>query len=260
VHEFAGCFCIVRNDRYAAAIHTGPIRGWPNGLGGGQLSVFWTRQAGPVVLGRRRGMQGGTVDRREDWRTWPIHAVSGITPGATLVTSADVAEPAVEPIPKSEPAVVRLQGKIPAGKEGPPLGYCRTFTLGPTQVTVHSAVTGNGSLRFRELYETVAIFLGEAGLRKQTPLRIQFLAGDRWQEATDKPLEGVQAVRVERHTGRMRIALDKPRRVQLSPSEWLDGYQTQAMCRTVLIDLLEGADPAQPFAGASIETTFSVEE
>ena len=37
------------------------------------------------------------------------------------------------------------------------------------------------------------------------------------------------------------IFVDRPRRVQLSPKEWTDGYQSQATCRTVLIDLLEGA-------------------
>ena len=49
-----------------------------SGKSGGSLSAFWTPNAGPVILGLRSGMSvHKSFDRLDDWRTWPIHAVSG---------------------------------------------------------------------------------------------------------------------------------------------------------------------------------------
>ena len=50
----------------------------------------------------------------------------------------------------------------------------------------------------------------------------------------------MKAVRIERFTGAVIITFEKPVSVKLSPILWKDGFQTQARCRTLLVDLLEG--------------------
>ena len=50
----------------------------------------------------------------------------------------------------------------------------------------------------------------------------------------------MRAVRVARFGGRVVIAFDRPRQVRLSPKSWIDGYQSQATCRTILVDLTDG--------------------
>src|SRR5205814_8760950 len=60
----------------------------PLGLGGGQLSAFWTPTTYSIILGRRAGMGwDATKDNVAEWRLWPIHAVSGCTPRSEEHTS-----------------------------------------------------------------------------------------------------------------------------------------------------------------------------
>jgi hypothetical protein len=255
VREFAGAFVVARFDGYTAVIHTGPVRGWPHGFGGGMLSAFWTPKAGPALLGRRRGMQGGVVDRREDWSSWPVHALTGTLAGGQVVTSADVARPRVTTRLDKQGGEVRVEGTIPAGKVGG-LAYQRRFVVGPKGLTVHSSLTLSDKVKLTELYETVPVFLNDGPRVAGTKARIEWQVGDRWLEATARPQSDVKAVRVERYGGRVLIALDRPRRVRLSPKEWVDGYQSRATCRTVLIDLLEGK-AHKPGETLSVRCTLS---
>lgn len=234
VQGFADCFVIARFERYAAVIHTGPIKGWPNGFGGGQLSAFWTPEAGAALLGRRRGMQGPAKDSRADWKSWPVHAVTGTLADGTVISSADIPRPEVQSQVKPDRAEVRVVGPIPGGP-----AYERRFIIEPGSLTIRTGVKLDEK-KLTELHETLPIFLNDGGRVATTKMRIQWQIGDRWLDAEPRPTDNVKAVRIERHGGKVLLTLERPRRVQLSPKEWIDGYQSRATCRTLLIDLLEG--------------------
>lgn len=240
VREFGDCFVIARFDRYSAVVHTGPIRGWPNGLGGGMLSAFWTPEAGAALLGRRKGMQGPTKDAREEWTTWPVNAITGTRPDGRVFSSADVPQPQVRSEVKDNRAVVVVEGAIPLGdgKAGP--AYRRQFTLEPSGLKIASTLKLDGSVKPAELTETIPIFLNDSGRVAGTKAKIEWQIGDRWVDAEPRSTEGVKAVRVTRYAGKVLIVFDRPRRLRLSPKDWVDGYQSRATCRTLLVDLLEG--------------------
>lgn len=251
VREFEKVFVIARFEPYALAIHTGPVRGFPNGFGGGQLSVFWTPATGTILLGRRGGMQGHAPDKLEEWRTWPIHAVSGLTTSGTWVSSAAIPQPEVQYDTGSKKAAVRVAGAIP--KTG--LRYERRFTATPKALTVETALASDGQDTFVELYETIPVFLKELSAQsKATPTSIEFRVGDQWSPGTAEARENVDAIRLNRFDGAVEIRFSRPRRVKLSPKDWADAFQTRASCRTILVDLLAGA--GKPLKSASVSYTI----
>lgn len=240
IRQFADCFVIARFDGYSAVVHTGPVRGWPYGFGGGTLSGFWTPETGSVLLGRRRGMQGPVKDSREDWRSWPVHAISGTLADGSVVSSADVPKPKVSAQVKGDRGEVRVEAAIPIPKVQDGLAYERRFVLEPKAMTVQSSVRLTDAVKLGELHETIPLFLNDGTRVAETKARIQWQVGERWLDAEPRSQADVKAVRVDRYGGKVLITFDRPRRVQLSPREWVDGFQSRATCRTVLIDLLDG--------------------
>jgi len=102
---FGRDFVAARRPAYAAIVHTGPVgrRGagderpampGPLGLGGGQLSAFWTPRTGSVLLGLRRGTSGDRAfDLLDEWRTWPAHMVAGRLASGLVISSARCVDP-----------------------------------------------------------------------------------------------------------------------------------------------------------------------
>ncbi|MBW3542145.1 MAG: hypothetical protein KY476_17890 [Planctomycetes bacterium] len=45
--------------------------------------------------------------------------------------------------------------------------------------------------------------------------------------------------------------------MKLSPEDWVDGFQTQAVCRNILIDLTSGAVANEPLREARVEWTLA---
>lgn len=261
---FDKAFTIGKNLRYGVVLHTGPIGGpidgvqsypGPYGFGGGQLSAFWTRKTGSVILGRRGGM--GVDENRdplETWRNWPIHAVSGRRHDDLVFTTAQIREPEVEESIRGMQGTVTVRGAIPASQfdqSGALAGrfdYRRTFTIGAERLTVETLLASTGRDKLSELFETIPVFLREMKAQRKTlPTQIEFLADGKWLPAQAVYQTGVTAVRLSRFDGRVRIEFDRPRRVKLSPAEWSDQLHTRAACRNMLIDLLENGDqPAVP--------------
>jgi hypothetical protein len=111
-------------------------------------------------------------------------------------------------------------------------------------------VSSDGTEKFAELYETIPIFLRE--IPDQKPSTISFQVGENWVEASPEVKE-VRAIKVERFSGAVLITFVRPVRAKLSPEVWTDGFQTQAQCRTVLVDLIEGDARPAPVKSASVE-------
>lgn len=257
VRGFDRAFVIARLPGYAAVIHTGPIRGWPHGLGGGMLSAFWAPEAGPVLLGRRRGMQGPVPDSLDEWRTWPVHAVSGLTAGGELFSSAFLKQPKVDQELRDNGGRVRVEGPLAIGKTGRTLHYDRQFLLDADALTIETQLKAGGEEKLAELYETLPVFLGDGAQAKESAVRVRLLVGDQMVDADEKPQANVKAVRIHRYRQAIQITFDRPRSVKLSPREWTDGYQTRARCRTILIDLLPGTDRPQAIATATVKYSLA---
>src|SRR5262249_34824010 len=125
VRDFEKCFTVAKQPTYAAIIHTGPVGSpgqedglfkfaGPLGFGGGQLSAFWTPTAGSVILGRRGGNSWSkSFDTVDQWRTWPIHAVSGCKPDGKVFTSARITRPEVSSALAKNEGTVGVSGVIP---------------------------------------------------------------------------------------------------------------------------------------------------
>lgn len=257
IHEFGDAFLIARFDDYAAVIHTGPVRGWPHGLGGGMLSGFWTPASGPLVLGRRRGMQGPVRDSLDEWRTWPVNAVSGTTAAGDLFSSAFLTKPEVKYDIKDQQAEARVEGPLTVGKSQGALHYQRRFVLQPAGVAVHSSIDSKSPLKVAELVETIPVYLNDTPQMKGVEFKIELQVGDRWLEATPKPQADVKSVRIERRRGAMLVTFDRPRTVQLAPRNWTDGFQTTATCHSILVDLLGNAGKAKDLETAKITYTLT---
>ncbi len=273
IEPFGKAFLIARTRHFGAIIHTGPVSQYPGktyleypnapyGLGGGTLSAFWTSTAGSAILGRRGGMNapGGkanSFDRPQQWRDWPVHAVSGSTADGKFFTSARIQKPAAAYEVKAGRATVRVSGLIPAaplGKEkslAGKLAYARTFRVEPEALHVQTTIDGDGSDRVAELYEVVPAFHREGSLQPKTvAATIEFQSGGRWAPATTTYTTRVEAIRISRFAGAVVIKLDRPRRVKLSPTETAPGWLTAGVSRNILIDLLENDDRPTALRGA----------
>lgn len=269
VRNFGDAFVAAKLPGFAAVVHVGPVANpGPEepmafykdgilGFGGGQLSAFWTPEAGSAILARRGGMQmrgSQTVnhDKIENWRGWPIHAISGRTAGGVVFSSGRIARPAVTIDTQADRANLRVAGSIPAtiaGQEAALVGtfdYERSFAIDATGVRIETTVSSDGKEAVAELYETIPVFHHDAKLQpKAVPARIEFRVGDAWIEATPAWSEKVAAARVSRFDGAIVIEFESPRRVALADQDWKDGFLTRAVCRNILVDVLEnGGQPA----------------
>lgn len=263
VRPFDDAFTVAKQSSHAAIVHTGPVGAQsledgffkfpgPLGFGGGQLSAFWTPTTGAVLLGRRGGNTWDkTFDLLEDWQTWPIHAISGTKWDGKVFTSARIRAGEVSRTTDKGQTRVAFSGVLPAEQLGQAkvlegrIRFTRTFTLAEKGVRVETKVHSPGQDKVAELVETLPVFLMEASRQpKAKPTTIEFEVKGKWSPATDAYTENVTAVRLSRFTGSVRIALDRPRRLKLSPAVWTDRYLSRASCRNVMIDLLDGVSPA----------------
>lgn len=265
VRGFDRAFVAVNQAGFRAILHTGAVgperadAGVPAGFGGGQLAAFSTPAGGAVLVGRRSGKE---LDAPENWRRWPIHAVSGLTGAGKVFTSGRIVEPEVATDLKAGDGTVTVSGTIPAAQLGQGevlqgmIAYRRTFTIMPAGVRVETTVTGDGRDRIAEFYETLPVFLGESGKGKEAagiagskPTAIEFLAAGKWVPAAADRHEAVQAVRITRFGGAVEVRFDAPQAVRLAPADWIDTHLSRAACRTVLIDRLGGAGEPATIAG-----------
>jgi hypothetical protein len=201
-------------------------------------------------------MQGPVVDSLEEWRMWPVHAISGMTTSGELLTSAAITEPRLESQVAENTADVIVAGPIPTKEGTPAPDYQRQFLVKPSGVTIRTTLKSAAPIKFGELYDMLPLFLHEASRVKEAQHKIELQVADRWVPATTEPQAKVAAVRVERFGGSMLVTFDRPRVVQLAPRDWTDGFQTQATCRTLLIDLLDGGGP-QAVDSAAVEYTLT---
>ncbi len=271
VRDFSKVFTVAKMPGYAAIVHTGAVgdpqlhdvagqfKG-PLGLGGGQLSAFWTPATSSIILGRRAGMtKDKTFDNIEELRQWPIHAVTGYTTDGKPFTSARIIQPEVSSEVSENGGTVTAKGVIPTDQLGlshilaGKLEYSRTFKIEPDGLRISTHIRGDERDQLAELYETLPVFLRDAGLQPDAvPTAIAFQTGGAWQPATDKWHEGVTAVKLTRFDGAVQMTFDTPRRVKLSPADWTDSWFTRAMCRNVMIDLLENKDQAKGIKEAAV--------
>lgn len=271
VKDFDKAFTVAKMASYSAIVHTGAVGNHevhdaagqfkgPLGLSGGQLSAFWTPATSSVILGRRAGItKDKTFDILEEWRQWPIHAVSGLTAEGKPFTSARIIQPAVTSEVTNNQATVVAGGVIPADQLGQTkvlagrIDYSRTFKLEPDGVRITTNIQGDGRDQVTELYETLPVFLRDVSIQPEAvPTVIEFQAGGAWTPATDKWHEQVTAVKLTRFEGAVQITFDTPRRVKLSPADWTDTWFTKAMCRNIMVDLLEAKDQSQPVQKAFV--------
>ncbi len=275
--DFNREFVAVRQPAFAAILHSGPVAdqrpddgkaqfGGPMGLGGGQLSAFWTPQAGAVILGLRMGMSyDKSFDVLDAWRTWPMHAVSGVTADGRVFTSARNVAPQVACDAKDGGGRITVEGPLVAMKivkepgasdaakakdlmYDEPLaasnGYARIFTVDGKGIRVETTVGGDGRETMAELYETIPVYLGKGTTQASNAnVRIEFQIGGKWVAASEQSADKVQAVRLTRFGGVVIVSFEQPRRVKLSPAEWTDKWLNEgASARNIMIDLLESGD------------------
>ena len=264
IRAYEKSFLVAKRPAFGAIVHTGPVSEFkgeghveftgPYGLSGGSLSAFWTPATGSVILGRRSGMQfpnnkNPNFDMPENWRTWPVHAVTGVTGAGKLFTSARIQNPDATYDTSAEKAVVNVKGVVPPGVIGNEknlegkLDFARTFTVDDKGVSIETTIAGDGKDTIAELYEVIPVYHRNAYSQPNgTPTTIEFESGGKWSPATEQFADNVTAVRLTRFTGAVDVRFDKPRRVKLSPADWTDTFMTRASCRNVLIDLLESGD------------------
>ncbi len=282
VRAFEKDFVVTRQPAFAAILHTGPVGSQspddnkaqfpgPLGLGGGQLSAFWTPQSGVVILGLRSGMSyDKSFDVLDDWRTWPQHAVSGITTGGKIFTSARNARPEVDSNVTDLAATVSVSGELVAmnllvkddaerGRDhmyddalAGKIGYTRAFKSDADGVRVETTINGDGKDSLAELFETIPVYLGSGPSQvSNANVTIEFQSGGQWTPATVQYTEKVQAVRLTRFGEAVVVTFDQPRRAKLSSAEWQDNWLNKnALCRNVLIDLLDNGDKPAPLTGS----------
>ncbi len=260
--NFADEFVVTKNAQHAAIVYTGPIAD-PSaekpalGFGGGALSAFWTPKTGSVILGRGIGAWNPMSKKMYDeFRTFPTHAVLGITSEGKIFTSAHIIQPAVKIQASDKEYTITAQGTVPAVRADEKLlmgkiEYSRQFDSLPGGVRITTTLLGDGQDSVAELYEALPIFLRDTSTQRMlTPTMIEFQVDGKWISATEKYLTNVTAARLSRFDNAVEITFDQPRRVKLSPADWVDTYQTRVACRNLLIDLLENGDKPTPIRDA----------
>jgi hypothetical protein len=242
---------IARFPAYAAMAYVGRIGVWGEnlvGFGGGTLSVFWTPETGSAILSRRRGYQHANKDRLDEWRIWPTNAISGLTKEGKMFTSALVTLPEATIEEKDGGLISSASGQIGEGLSAPenalnkPINYHRVFQFLPAGVTVTNEVSGEGLSEVGSLYEMIPVFIRDAGFQPDVTIEILFVVGGASQPASDEAVKGVEAILIKRFKGVVRIELDQPRTVMLSPEVWKDTYQSTVEERNVMVDITPASE------------------
>ncbi len=280
--EFDRTVWAAKKGKCGVIVHVGET-GWPNrsgqttyGFSGGALSAFWTPETGSVVLGRRRGSQGETADSFKEWRSWPCHAISGVTPKGGVFSTSLMRKPEYTCRPDGVDISAAMTAESCYYMKNVLVGevkYARKFTLDAAALRVEESVEGDGKDSFGELAAIIPVFLKEIRFQKRVPATaIQFQVGGAWIDAPGtEPLEpgqdpkplgftpNVTAVRLKRFSGAVVIRFDAPQRVKLSPSDWVDGYQSMASCRNILVDLLGAERTGKPLGRVTFNWSIAPE-
>lgn len=277
VKRFGNDFVIAKYANFGAVIHTGPVgipeEDWPQrakwmprdkpfGFSGGSLAAIWTPAGGSILLGRRGGAQGTTFDRYDEWRLWPIHAVTGQTADGRVFTSGRITNPKVDLDVTEAGAKIRAAGAIPRTYAGQgdaltgDIAYERAFTLDAAGVRIKTTINADGRDKLAELCETIPVYIAATPPKEgESPVTIHFKKDGTWSTPSTDYQDKIEAVKVKRFDSEIIIAFTQPQRVKLSPREWSDQYQSRATCRTILIDLLGSA--GDTFKSASVEYTIA---
>jgi hypothetical protein len=286
IRDFGSAIFATKTSRYAAILHTGSVGAESgitfHGLGGGTLSAFGTPATGPLILGRRAGYQGPKKpDHYEEAPLWPVHAVTLRNSSGAYFSTARCRTPKVESHLDRTPATIEVNGSIPSrkinGKDGleGQITYSRKFTLSDQQLDVCTTISGDGNDSIQEMFETLPVYLGNASSKStlpaeavpdmdesiesqpvltniasskaMPPLEILAEQNGNWIPLKADVMENIQRLRIRRHTGVVELKLETPGRVQLSPQDWQDRFQTKATCRNILIHVPR--QPATPGPG-----------
>jgi len=264
IENFGDKFLCAKFGSYGAIIHTGRLSWWGgsttslSGFSGGALSAFWTKDTGPVLLGRTAGYQGPAPDGWHNWREWPTHAISGVAAGGRPFSSARQRYPESSYVVNETDATVDVWGPLTGTYPAPnnaltgAVDYHRTFTVTERGLTVVSSITSDQSNYVTELWEILPVFLYDTS-QGVIPVTIELLAGDEWLAAGTGLTADVEAVRVDRFYGSIYIMFDTPQDVKLSPNVWSTDYQSHTRCRNIMIDLLHSGGASVPLPSVSIE-------
>jgi hypothetical protein len=257
-------FLIAKYGDFGVVVHAGPLNaswagppGTPTGFSGGALSAFWTAEAGAALLGVAYGSQNTQPgpDSWAEWRSWPTHAISGLTIDGKPFSSARILEPTSSVGIMAESATMLVIGSISSTDDGghsAPDGalvenieFTRDFNVDAQGLSVYTAISYDGPTQVSELYETIPVFLGQGG---QTANVVIELVDDMGATvvASTTPVADVVEIVIHRFDGNVIITLDEPRPVKLAPGTWSTTYQWNASARAVLIDLLDGGPQTLP--------------
>jgi hypothetical protein len=253
--DFDGEFWMAKRGEWGFQVEAVPhmSRSYDTGgsgsLSGGSLAAFWTRPTGVVVLGRLPNKWNYVTWDKID--QWPTHHLWGRVAEGPAFSSARQRDPWVRFETENDPPQVHVFGSLGGGRtvEQPQIiapdhvFYRRTFTLEQDGLRVESELLSQGADQLRELWETLPIYLNDAQQGKGKDSTIELLVDGAWQTAGLELVSQVEAVRVTRADGAVRIRFDSPRRVRVS-DVITTAYQKRDRLRTINIDLLGGATPA----------------
>ena len=270
----ANTFFMVRRPSYYVISYTGHL-GWHQYInwGGGGLSAYWTPEAGSLILGRSAGLDYNDWD---DWRIWPVHAVSGeISPGDAFST-ARLNRKAMQVRYDRESANPKVTVSANLSNEYQPMmrkgfkgrlqgknRYEREIETLPEAVRVTLRLESDGQTALSELFESLPVYLGNnwlVGKRPETlkPTQIELETAGGWRPATPEYTPGVRRIRLTRFKGSAEIAFDQPRRVRLAPTEWIDqGRGNATRVRSIQIDLIDSETRPAPFPSTELRYTIT---
>lgn len=271
-------FLIVRFPEYGA-IFDAALLTWHQpqqltGFSGGTLSAFWTPAAGSLILGRTGG-RADSDNRWEDWRSWSVLALSGVTPGGDAFSSARLNRIATTGRWRSgqalaEVAITRGEDWAQAEIRGP-LGahydgsrtaqnrclrglieFRRRFGFTPRGVLIETTLVADGADQVAELCETIPMFIGDTGYQQDVPREVRFHADGGWHEAGDEFREAVTRIRFSRFGGAAEIVFEQPQRVRLATERFQGTYMSRAAAHNILVDLLGSAGEAAALPDVSL--------
>ncbi len=267
-------FLIVRFQNYGATFDAAPLTWYKpqrlTGFSGGTLSSFWTPEGGSMILGRSGG-RADTDNRWEDWRIWPVHALSGVTPTGGAFSSARLSRNVAEvDITRGDGwARAEIRGPIGARYDSSRAAhnnsieglveFRRRLLFEERGILIESSLIADGADQVAELYEVIPLFLGEVQNLDDIPHRIQLRSGDNWLDATADFQDDVTAVRVERFNGALSITFQQPQRVRLADRPFETTYMSHASTRNLLVDLLPGNRRPAPLPSVTIRYRISPE-
>jgi hypothetical protein len=270
--DFDDEFLIAKYGDLGVVVHAGPLNaswagpaGTPSGFSGGALSAFWTADAGAALLGVAYGSQNTQPgpDSWAEWRSWPTHALSGLTIDGKPFSSARILDPSASVEVLAESATMSVSGIISSAQDGDhsapdraligDVEFTREFVVDAEGVSITSAINYAGPTQVSELYETIPVFLGQSGQAANVTIELVDDMGLTVMASTT-PVADVVEIVIHRFDGTVVITLDDPRPVMLSPGTWSTTYQWSASARAVLIDLLDGGTQTLP----SVAIAYSI--